>query len=133
MLGSLTLYRRILLENIFSKSQIRPYIPFSNSSQLQMNDLNTLPSFGHGIAGLMAGITVSFVAAPVEHIKNRLQVQYSAVKSNRMYSGPIDCVRKVVCPLSPFFLFIYCNMILTFLEICTSSAHMVYQVYIEDS
>jgi solute carrier family 25 carnitine/acylcarnitine transporter 20/29 len=44
----------------------------------------------------MAGTTVSFIAAPVEHIKARLQVQYAADKSKRMYSGPIDCLRKMV-------------------------------------
>lgn len=44
----------------------------------------------------MAGTTVSFIAAPVEHIKARLQVQYAADKTKRMYSGPIDCLRKIV-------------------------------------
>jgi hypothetical protein len=92
MLGSLTLYRRLLLENVFSKPHIRPYLPFSRYQP----DLATLPSFGHGIAGIMAGTTVSFIAAPVEHVKARLQVQYAADKSKRMYSGPIDCMRKMV-------------------------------------
>lgn len=99
MLGSLTLYRRLLLENVFSKPHLRQYMPFSRSQ-----DLSTLPSFGHGIAGIMAGTTVSFIAAPVEHIKARLQVQYAADKSKRMYSGPIDCLRKLVSlpkPLQP--------------------------------
>jgi len=93
MLGSLTLYRRLLLENVFSKSHLRPYLPFCRSQP----DLKTLPSFGHGIAGILAGTTVSFIAAPVEHIKARLQVQYAADKTKRMYSGPIDCLRKIVC------------------------------------
>lgn len=92
MLGSLTLYRRILLENVFSDPGLRPYIPFTSSQP----DLKTLPTFGHGIAGVMSGMTVSMVAAPVEHIKARLQVQYAADKSKRMYSGPIDCTRKIV-------------------------------------
>lgn len=59
-------------------------------------DLRTLPSFGHGIAGIMAGTTVSFIATPVEHIKARLQIQYAADKSSRLYSGPIDCLSKLV-------------------------------------
>ena len=49
----------------------------------------------------MAGATVSFIAAPVEHIKARLQVQYAADKSKRLYSGPVDCIKKIVrysCP-----------------------------------
>jgi len=29
----------------------------------------TLSLFGHGCAGAMAGFTVSFVAAPIEHVK----------------------------------------------------------------
>lgn len=97
MLGSLTLYKRLLLENVFSNPQLRKFIPFTSSQR----DLNTLPSFGHGIAGIMAGCTVSFVAAPVEHIKARLQIQYAADKSQRLYSGPIDCSKKIVRPSYP--------------------------------
>lgn len=92
MLGSLTLYKRLLLENVFSNPQLRNAIPFTSSQR----DLHALPSFGHGIAGIMAGCTVSFIAAPVEHIKARLQIQYAADKKQRMYSGPIDCSRKIV-------------------------------------
>lgn len=92
MLGSLTLYRQLLLKHAFSKPNIRSYMPFCSSQK----DLNVLPSFGQGIAGIMAGTTVSFIAAPVEHIKARLQVQYAADKAQRMYSGPIDCLRKIV-------------------------------------
>jgi solute carrier family 25 carnitine/acylcarnitine transporter 20/29 len=92
MLGSLTLYRRLLLENVFSKPSIRAMTPFAKNQ----SDLHTLPSFGHGIAGIMAGTTVSFIAAPVEHVKARLQIQYAADKSKRLYSGPIDCTRRIV-------------------------------------
>ncbi|KAL4934915.1 hypothetical protein BDV06DRAFT_217802 [Aspergillus oleicola] len=92
MLGSLTLYRRLLLENFFSNPSIRAITPFAKYQP----DLQTLPSFGHGIAGIMAGTTVSFIAAPVEHVKARLQIQYAADKSKRLYSGPIDCVRRML-------------------------------------
>jgi len=44
----------------------------------------------------MAGATVSFIAAPVEHVKARLQIQYAADKSKRLYKGPIDCIKKLV-------------------------------------
>lgn len=94
MLGSLTLYRRLLLENVFSNTRIRSAMPFAENQR----DLHTLPSFGHGIAGIMAGTTVSFIASPVEHIKARLQTQYAAQKSQRLYSGPIDCLSKLVSP-----------------------------------
>jgi solute carrier family 25 (mitochondrial carnitine/acylcarnitine transporter), member 20/29 len=92
MLGSLTLYRRLLLEHIFGNPRFRDAVPFSG----RQRDLNTLPSLGHGIAGVMAGSTVSFIAAPVEHIKARLQIQYAAEKNKRLYRGPIECTRKIV-------------------------------------
>ncbi|KAK0653472.1 Mitochondrial substrate carrier family protein L [Lasiodiplodia hormozganensis] len=76
MLGSLTVYRRLLRENVFTNHE-------------------KLPTLGHGIAGIGAGWTVSFIAAPVEHVKARLQVQYAADKAKRLYSGPIDCAKKL--------------------------------------
>lgn len=90
MLGSLTWYRRLLRENIYANQAFR--------SGIAVNELakEKLPSFGHGIAGVMAGITVSFIAAPVEHVKARLQTQYQAKKSDRLYSGPIDCTKKIL-------------------------------------
>ncbi|KAG5304321.1 mitochondrial carrier protein [Histoplasma capsulatum G186AR] len=91
MLGSLTLYRRFLFEQIFSNKQLRRLIPFASD---KIPD--RLSSFGHGIAGIMAGSTVSFVAAPVEHVKARLQIQYAADKKQRLYSGPIDCMKKIL-------------------------------------
>ncbi|KAL9540346.1 hypothetical protein MBANPS3_009735 [Mucor bainieri] len=62
--------------------------------QQQWNGDKPLSVFQHGLAGLAGGITVSFVATPVEQIKARLQVQYDA--KSKTYSGPIDCIRKVV-------------------------------------
>ena len=103
MLGSLTFYRRILKDNVFSN----PSIPtVARASSRKVDNANQkvedrLPTVGHGIAGIMAGATVSFIAAPVEHIKARLQVQYAADKSKRLYSGPIDCIKKIVCDSYP--------------------------------
>lgn len=103
MLGSLTFYRRILKDNIFFSPSIRAISQTSNrgveSANQQVDD--KLPTIGHGLAGIMAGATVSFVAAPVEHIKARLQVQYAADKSKRLYSGPLDCIRKIVSDSCP--------------------------------
>ncbi|KAL7311081.1 hypothetical protein PS15m_008892 [Mucor circinelloides] len=62
--------------------------------QQQWNGDKPLSIFQHGLAGLAGGITVSFFATPVEQIKARLQVQYDA--KSKTYSGPIDCIRKVV-------------------------------------
>lgn len=85
MLGSLTVYRRLLREHVFA-----PRLASGN-----IDSQYKLSSFGHGIAGMAAGWTVSFIAAPVEHVKARLQIQYAADKSKRLYSGPIDCTRKL--------------------------------------
>ncbi|KAK3491505.1 mitochondrial carrier domain-containing protein [Neurospora crassa] len=84
MLGSLTVYRRLLRDNLFNP----PWHPLHDPAK-------PLPSHGHGLAGILAGMTVSFIAAPVEHVKARLQIQYAARKEERMYKGPIDCLKKV--------------------------------------
>ena len=114
MLGSLTVYRRLLNENVFNKH--------TGISDLSESDRPKLPALGHAIAGLGAGTTgihlltpgsapwrcdqlisfpVSFVAAPVEHVKARLQIQYAVEKSERLYTGPIDCTKKLVRGLLP--------------------------------
>ncbi|KAI0535357.1 carrier protein YMC2 [Xylaria digitata] len=93
MLGSLTIYRRLLAEHVFVP-KLYPILP--DGQPISPRDaVSHLPSFGHGIAGILAGSTVSFIAAPVEHIKARLQIQYSATKAERLYWGPLDCVRKI--------------------------------------
>ncbi|EEQ91142.1 mitochondrial carrier protein [Blastomyces dermatitidis ER-3] len=91
MLGSLTLYRRLLFEHVFANKQLRRIIPFASKKVP-----DRLSSFGHGIAGVLAGSTVSFIAAPVEHVKARLQIQYAADKKQRLYRGPIDCTKKIL-------------------------------------
>lgn len=99
MLGSLTFYRRILHENVFTSPSVFSLNPFAPShiELRSKRDVKDLPTLGHALAGVMAGWTVSVVAAPVEHIKARLQIQYAADKSKRLYHGPIDCMRKIVC------------------------------------
>lgn len=77
MMGSLNVYRRLMADHVFRV------------------DKPQLPAVGHGMAGMLAGATVSFVAAPVEHIKARLQTQYAAKKADRLYSGPLDCLRRI--------------------------------------
>jgi solute carrier family 25 carnitine/acylcarnitine transporter 20/29 len=84
MLGSLGVYRQLLRDNLFNP----PGHPLHSPSA-------PLPAHGHGLAGIMAGCTVSLVATPVEHIKARLQIQYAAAKGDRLYSGPIDCIQKI--------------------------------------
>ncbi|KAI1341375.1 mitochondrial carrier [Xylariaceae sp. FL0016] len=104
MLGSLTIYRRLLAEHVFVRdAPAHPPLPrpagrdAANEAPIAATSHAAahLPSFGHGIAGVLAGCTVSFIAAPVEHVKARLQIQYSAKKAERLYSGPVDCLRKI--------------------------------------
>jgi solute carrier family 25 carnitine/acylcarnitine transporter 20/29 len=89
MLGSLSVYRRLLHENLFNTNNNPLYDPAAAAEPVP------LPAYGHGLAGILAGATVSFVAAPVEHVKARLQVQYAANKRDRLYSGPLDCLAKI--------------------------------------
>lgn len=98
MLGSLAYYRRILLENVFSETapSIASDLTIHDVEPTSQKQEHRLPALGHGIAGIMAGITVSFVAGPIEHIKARLQIQYAVDKSKRLYTGPIDCLSKIV-------------------------------------
>ncbi|RUS13205.1 mitochondrial carrier domain-containing protein [Endogone sp. FLAS-F59071] len=53
-----------------------------------------LTPFQHGLAGLAGGLTVSFVATPVEQIKARLQVQYA--DGSKIYTGPIHCAKMLI-------------------------------------
>jgi solute carrier family 25 carnitine/acylcarnitine transporter 20/29 len=97
MLGSLTFYRRILHETLFNPHRMAasPSAFAQRDLPLPESKIHKLPTIGHAMAGVMAGATVSFIAAPVEHIKARLQIQYSSKKSERLYKGPIDCVSKI--------------------------------------
>lgn len=70
MLGSLTNYRRLIKDTFYE-------------------DEPELPLLGKCVAGVLAGWTVSFVAAPIEHVKARLQVQYDA--TTKLYTGPLNC------------------------------------------
>ena len=99
MLGSLTFYRRLLHENVFTKQQLHaatPPVLLASETSLD-KPTHKLPAIGHAIAGVMAGFTVSFIAAPVEHVKARLQIQYAVDKRQRFYHGPIDCTTRIVC------------------------------------
>ncbi|OAA80272.1 Mitochondrial carrier domain protein [Akanthomyces lecanii RCEF 1005] len=101
MLGSLSVYRRLMAQHVFhvdvwAPGTLLPSRASSSSSSSSSSATRTaLPSVGHGLAGILAGATVSFIAAPVEHIKARLQIQYAATKAGRLYSGPVDCLAKI--------------------------------------
>lgn len=90
MLGSLTVYRRLLLEHVFPSRTTTT----SNSSMQSVSE--RLPALGHAYAGALSGWTVSVVACPIDQIKGRLQVQYASDKRDRFYRGPVDCARRLV-------------------------------------
>ena len=50
------------------------------------------------VCGGIAGAANACIAAPIELIRNRLQVQYHAVedKATARYKGPIDCIQQTV-------------------------------------
>ncbi|ANB15199.1 Ymc2p [Sugiyamaella lignohabitans] len=75
MLGSLHNYRRICKDTLYP-------------------DEKELPLLAKSLCGVLAGWTVSFVAAPIEHVKARLQIQYDA--KTKHFSGPIDCASKLI-------------------------------------
>jgi solute carrier family 25 carnitine/acylcarnitine transporter 20/29 len=97
MLGSLAFYRKLLQKTIFATQPMGISQLPSNTltSATSRRDGQNLSLIGHGLAGILAGTTVSFVAAPVEQIKARLQVQYSPNKQERFYTSPIDCLNKI--------------------------------------
>ncbi|KAK5000723.1 hypothetical protein LTR66_000460 [Elasticomyces elasticus] len=98
MLGSLTLYRRLLNDHVFNPpaSVLGRYSLDGAGLLSEPVPQKKLPTLGHALAGVAAGWTVSFIAAPIEHVKARLQIQYQTKKTERLYTGPIDCTRKIL-------------------------------------
>ena len=45
------------------------------------------------LAGAFAGLSNTFISAPIEHVRIRLQTQPHG--SGRLYNGPFDCIRKL--------------------------------------
>ncbi|KAI9720530.1 MAG: hypothetical protein M1828_005614 [Chrysothrix sp. TS-e1954] len=97
LMGSLTLYRRLLNEHVFNRGvpEAGSRAATTPADRTQLG-VPKLPAVGHGFAGMLAGTTVSFIAAPIEHVKARLQIQYAQNKTERLYTGPIDCSKKLL-------------------------------------
>ncbi|KAJ5923166.1 hypothetical protein N7454_008411 [Penicillium verhagenii] len=53
----------------------------------------TLSYAQYYMAGSFAGVTNSVLSGPIEHVRIRLQAQPHG--SGRLYSGPVDCVKKI--------------------------------------
>ncbi|RKU41722.1 hypothetical protein DL546_004198 [Coniochaeta pulveracea] len=69
----------------------RRYLEDSNVSRSRPAQLSYSQYFG---AGAFAGVANSVLSGPIEHIRIRLQAQPHG--AGRLYSGPWDCVRKLV-------------------------------------
>lgn len=55
---------------------------------------NSALSYGqYYLAGSFAGVTNSVLSGPIEHVRIRLQTQPHG--ANRLYNGPLDCIRKL--------------------------------------
>ncbi|CAK97477.1 carrier protein YMC1, mitochondrial [Aspergillus awamori] len=54
---------------------------------------STLSYTQYYMAGSFAGLTNSFLSGPIEHVRIRLQTQPHG--ADRLYNGPIDCIRKL--------------------------------------
>jgi solute carrier family 25 carnitine/acylcarnitine transporter 20/29 len=87
------------------KGATPPLIGWSIMDSVQMGSLTTyrmllqdskgnLTLLEHSLAGIGAGITVSFVASPIEIIKAKLQIQYDA--KSKLYRGPIHCAQMLI-------------------------------------
>lgn len=85
LLGSFSIYRDFL-NRISQHPEALPVLETGRAAPANLSSASV--SF---IAGGLAGWTVSFIAAPIEHVKARLQVQYGRSK----YAGPTDCFRKI--------------------------------------
>jgi solute carrier family 25 carnitine/acylcarnitine transporter 20/29 len=66
----------------------------------KLEDYNTSKSFAPGLsyaqyyaAGAFAGVANSVISGPIEHVRIRMQTQPHG--KDRLYSGPLDCVRKL--------------------------------------
>jgi solute carrier family 25 carnitine/acylcarnitine transporter 20/29 len=62
---------------------------------------NPLTTYELFLCGMFAGSVNTVVATPIELVRNRLMVQYHAkgpggVRDATLYTGPIDCCKKIV-------------------------------------
>lgn len=71
--------------------QARRYFEEQNAKRSLVNP--GLSYTQYYLAGAFAGITNSVISGPIEHVRIRLQAQPHG--AGRLYSGPIDCVRKL--------------------------------------
>src|SRR5690606_33887191 len=72
----------------FARRQFEIY----NASRTALASSNLSYAQYYG-AGAFAGLANSVISGPIEHVRIRLQTQPHG--KDRLYSGPLDCVRKL--------------------------------------
>ncbi|GAA5897091.1 uncharacterized protein JCM6883_006575 [Sporobolomyces salmoneus] len=102
LMGSLHQYR-LLLASIETRSNSRDEGVVAGQTTSGTSKKGDEPALGlslpgHFVSGMLAGWTVCFFITPIEHIKARLQMQFTGPK---LYSGPIDCVKQLVKERGP--------------------------------
>jgi len=60
---------------------------------LRSHSTSALSYSQYYLAGAFAGLTNSVLSGPIEHVRIRLQTQPHG--ANRLYSGPLDCIKKL--------------------------------------
>ncbi|KIO20454.1 hypothetical protein M407DRAFT_220651 [Tulasnella calospora MUT 4182] len=93
LMGSLYNYRLWLLKN--GGLGIVERTPLQDSGGDNAKEFR-LTVLGHGLAGLGAGWTSSFISHPVELLKVNLQLQRERKVADRKFKGPIDVFRQVI-------------------------------------
>lgn len=68
------------------------YFYFSSFFSLLWIDLFTTPIYVHGVASMISGFVVAGAMNPFDVVSTRL---YNQNATNPLYSGPIDCLRKI--------------------------------------
>ncbi len=89
-----------LLGDSLTNSIIFGVYGLSRRAQLKQGQteehFSTLSLMQIGISGAAVGVVAGVILAPVELIKVKLQVQTNALGDERRYTGPIDCLKKIV-------------------------------------
>eukprot|EP00761_Pharyngomonas_kirbyi_P003337 gb/GECH01003341.1/.p1 GENE.gb/GECH01003341.1/~~gb/GECH01003341.1/.p1 ORF type:complete len:331 (+),score=89.64 gb/GECH01003341.1/:1-993(+) len=86
LFGTMHLVQDLMIKSSSSSKEL--------SSSSSLSDSLSIPQVM--FAGLITGGAVSVVVTPIEQIKARLQVQYSVKNAPQLYSGPIDCLSKLI-------------------------------------
>lgn len=66
---------------------------YFHSKNVDSSSILTLPQYY--VCGVAGGLTNSLLAAPIEHVRIRLQTQTVSANSKALYKGPLDCIKQL--------------------------------------